>query len=334
MTTGGTACSRPCVRTPRRSSSRPTRRRWPAAATATTSSRGPRPSPPSHTLLDPQGVIRREHHNLMAALQWSEAGNRADLVARLAGTMNRIWLGDIGAGRRWLAAGVAAADDLQPEQRVRVLTVAAHIAVVAMEAADGAEARQAAAAADDEPGLWSSFAVALLCLNTAIRAFMSKDPDLIAASDRLGRKAVELAPDDMARGLAWFWVGQARILTDDFDGAIEALAEGSVEVIPGGDMSPVSLALYAGMLHLVGRHTEALAAATEVFDRAKTYPATGLVGVDPLLLAPVRAGAEPARQPHGGVALHARAARGRRAAPDAGGDDLGRRGAGCHGLAP
>ena len=41
-------------------------------------------------------------------------------------------------------------------------------------------------------------------------------------------------------------------------------------------MSPVSLALYAGMLHLVGRHTEALAAATEVFERAKTYPATGL----------------------------------------------------------
>ena len=100
--------------------------------------------PASHTLLDPDGVIRREHHNLMAALQWSEAEDRADLVARLAGTMNRIWLGDIGAGRRWLAVGVAAADDLEPEQRVRVLTVAAHIAVVAMEAADGAEARQAA----------------------------------------------------------------------------------------------------------------------------------------------------------------------------------------------
>lgn len=232
--------------------------------------------PASHTLLDPHGVIRREHHNLVAALQWSEAEDRADLVARLAGTMNRIWLGDIGAGRRWLEVGIVAADDLQPEQRVRVLTVAAHIAVVAMQAADGAEVRQAAAAAGDEPGLWSSFAVSLLCLNTAIHAFWSKDPDLVAASHRLGRKAVELAPDDMARGLAWFWVGQARILTDDIDGALAALAEGSVEVLPGGDMSPVSLTLYAGMLHLVGRHTEALVAATEVVERAKTYPATGL----------------------------------------------------------
>ncbi|WP_426572504.1 hypothetical protein [Aquihabitans sp. McL0605] len=232
--------------------------------------------PASHTLLDPQGVIRREHHNLMAALQWSETGDRADLIARLAGTMNRIWLGDIGTGRRWLALGVVAADDLEPEQRVRVLTVDAHIAVVAMQAAEGVEVRQAAAAAGDEPGLWSSFAVALLCLNTAIHAFQSKDPDLVAASHQLGEKAVELAPDDMARGLAWFWVGQARILTDDIDGALEALAEGSLEVIPGGDMSPVALALYAGLLHVVGRHREALAAATDVFERAKTYPATGL----------------------------------------------------------
>ena len=80
----------------------------------------------------------------------------------------------------------------------------------------------------------------------------------------------------MGRGLAWFWLGQARVLVDDLDGAIDALERGSVEAIPGGDMSPVSLAMLAGVLHLAGRHDEALAAATEVFDRAKSFNATGL----------------------------------------------------------
>jgi len=232
--------------------------------------------PPERTYLDPDGWIRRERHNLRAALTWSEAQGRLDLVGRLASTMNRMWIADIREGRRWLAAGMEAIDELEPEHRIRLLAVAAHVAVLAMRARDSDLARRAVEASDGRPGVWSSLAYSLLCLNTGVRGFGSRDPRVAEEVERLGGIAVELAPEPMSRGLAWFWLGQARVLVDDFDGAIDALAAGSTETIPGGDMSPVSLAMLAGMLHITGRHEDAFAAATEVVERAQTTPKSGL----------------------------------------------------------
>lgn len=232
--------------------------------------------PPERTYLDPDGWIRRERHNLRAALNWSESHGRLDLVGRLASTMNRIWLADIREGRRWLAAGMEAVDDLEPEHRVRLLAIAAHVAVLAMRARDSDLARRAVEASDERPGVWSSLAHSLLCLNTGIRGFGSRDPLVAEEVERLGGLAVKLAPEPMSRGLAWFWLGQGRVLVDDFDGAIDALAKGSTETIPGGDMSPVSLAMLAGMLHLTGRHEDAFAAASEVVERARSSPKSGL----------------------------------------------------------
>ncbi len=97
-----------------------------------------------------------------------------------------------------------------------------------------------------------------------------------AEAEQLGQRAVELATEPMSRGQAWFWLGDARVLLDDLDGAIDALQKGSVEAIPGGDLSPVSLAMLAGTLHVRGRHEEAWAAATEVFERIKSFNKSGL----------------------------------------------------------
>ena len=58
--------------------------------------------PPELTYLDPDGAVRREETNLRSALAWSDDQGRADLVGRLASTMNRVWIGDIRAGRHWL----------------------------------------------------------------------------------------------------------------------------------------------------------------------------------------------------------------------------------------
>jgi predicted ATPase/class 3 adenylate cyclase len=231
--------------------------------------------PPELTYLDPDGAIRREQQNLRAALTWSERQQRWDLIGRLASTMNRIWIGDVSEGRRWLTAAMDGLDGLDPEHQVRTLAVAAHVAVLAIEAGDGELARRAVAA-DGRPGVWSSLAHGLLCLNHGLRGFIGKDARDAAEAERLGRKAVELAPEPLSRGLAWFWLGQARVLLDDFDGAVDALEKGSVEVVPGGDMSVVSLALLAGLRHLRGEHEEALAAATEVFERARAYEQSGL----------------------------------------------------------
>jgi predicted ATPase len=231
--------------------------------------------PPERTYLDPDGVVRGEQHNLRAALTWSGHQGRWDLVGRLASTMNRIWIGDVQEGRRWLAAAMDGLDDLGPEHRVRVLAVAAHVAVLAIEAADGELARRAVAA-DEGPGVWSSLAHGLLCLNHGLRGFFTKDPGDAAAAEKLGRKAVRLAPEPLSRGLAWFWLGQARVLLADLDGAVEALEQGSVDVVPGGDMSVVCLALLAGVRHLRGEHDEALAVATDVLERSRAYEQSGL----------------------------------------------------------
>src|SRR5438309_905622 len=128
--------------------------------------------PPELTYLDPGGAVRSEENNLRAALAWSDHQGRPDLVGRLASTMNRVWIGDIRAGQRWLQAAM-----------------------------DG---------------------------------------------------------------------------LDDLDGAAEALEKGSVEVVPGGEMSTVSLALLAGLRHLKDEHTAAMAAATEAVGRVRLFPQSGL----------------------------------------------------------
>jgi tetratricopeptide (TPR) repeat protein len=231
---------------------------------------------PELTYLDPDGSIRRERHNLRAALRLSEAQGRRDLVARLASTMNSIWLADIREGRRWLAMGVDAVDELSDEHRVRVLTVAALVAVLAIQAGDGELAHRAVEASEGRPGMWSSLAHALLCLNTGIRFLMSQNPVFADEAERLGQKAVELAPEDISRGFAWFFLGQARVLLGDFEGAIRGLRSGSVEGNAGGDMSFASLALLAGVLHITGRHEEAKEAAERVLERTRTMTAGGL----------------------------------------------------------
>ena len=229
---------------------------------------------PERTYLDPGGVIRAEEHNLRAALAWSEDQGRLDLVARIASTMNAIWIGDIRQGQRWLTLGLEAEHELDPEDRVRLLAVAAHAAVLAIEAQDGALARRAVEAADDRPGMWSSLAYALLCLNDGVRWLLSRDPSLPADLERHGQAAVALATDPVSRGLAWFWVGQARVFVDDLDGAAEGLAQASELVLPGGDMSILALALLATVQHLRGDHEDARTRAVEVFDRTEAYPSS------------------------------------------------------------
>lgn len=232
--------------------------------------------PPEMTYLDPGGSIHRELHNLRAALSWSERQDRRDLIGRLASTMNSIWIADIHEGRRWLSLAIEVADELDAEHRIRVLTVGALVAVLAIQARDGELARRAVEASGERPGTWPSLAHALLCLNTGIRFFLSKDPLFAEEAERLGEKALELAPDVFSRGLAWFFLGQTRVLLDDLDGAVEGLEKGSVVGVPGGDMSYVSLAMLAGVLHITGRHERARAEALRVIEGARSYPAGGL----------------------------------------------------------
>ncbi|HYZ91472.1 MAG TPA: LuxR family transcriptional regulator [Actinomycetota bacterium] len=232
--------------------------------------------PTELTFLDPDGDIRRERHNMRAALLWSEQEDRPDLIGRLAGTMSSLWAADIRDGRRWLTRAAEAADELDYEARVRLLTVAAYVAVLAIQAQDGKLAEQAVEASDGRPGMWSSLAHSLLCLNRGIRFFISKTPSYAEEVRHLGQRAVELATEPISRGLAWFFYGQSLVLLDDYDDAIAGLEKGSREDVPGGDMSTISLAMVAGLQHIMGRHDEALATSEQVIERTRRHTTSGL----------------------------------------------------------
>ncbi len=232
--------------------------------------------PSELTYLDPYGTIRSERHNLREALKWSEHEDRGDLIGRIASTMASVWVADIRDGRRWITRGVEAVDELEYEDRVRVLSVAALVAVFAIQAADGVLAQRAVEASEGRPGMWSSLAHALLCLNRGIRFFMSKNPSFAEETRELGRTAVQLANEPISRGLAWFFYGQALVLLDDYDGAIHGLKLGSNGDVPGGGMAFICLSMVAGLQHITERHDEALATAEEVIERTRTMTSGGL----------------------------------------------------------
>ena len=141
-----------------------------------------------------------EQHNLRAALTWSGLQDRWDLVGRLAGTMNRIWIGDVQEGRRWLAGAMDRLDDLDPEQRVRVLAVAARCGARHRGRRRGPARR----AADERPGVWSSLAHGLLCLNHGLRGFLSKGRERRRSRRAGGPTGHRPGPRAGEPGLAWF----------------------------------------------------------------------------------------------------------------------------------
>jgi tetratricopeptide (TPR) repeat protein len=231
--------------------------------------------PPEIAYLDLEGKVRMERHNLRAALRWSEQQGRIDLVGRLAAQMNAIWITDIREGRRWTMLALEALDELDQPGRVRVLTAAAVQALLAMEAADGTLARRAVEASEGRGGVWSSLAHALLCLNAGIHYFLGRQQVYADEVEELGRKALLLAPGEFNRAMAWQFLGQARVLTSDLDGAIEGLAKGSVAAVESGDLGRISLAMLAGVLHVAGRDDEAFETAQRVVDSSSIKTSDG-----------------------------------------------------------
>ena len=237
--------------------------------------------------------------------------------------MNRIWIGDVRRGADG-SPRPGRLDDLVPEHRVRVLAVAAHVAVLTMRRAT-ASLPAGRRRPTGGPVCGPRSPRACCASMRASAASAARTPSAAVEAERLASGRWTSPRSPLSRGLAWFWLGQARILFDDLDGAITALEQGSVDVVPGGDMSHRCRALLAGVRHLKGEHDEALAVATEVLERSYVGPRQRFVGLGPLLLAPVRARAGSWEPAPGALALPARPPRGQRRAAHAGRHDLGHR---------
>src|SRR5581483_2004686 len=128
-----------------------------------------------------------EHHNIRAALVWSEREGRADLVARLAATSAPNWRGEVSEAMRWLALGMTAVEELEPDQRFRFLASHSFVAMQALDPSTRESARRVVEEFGDreDKNLFVANAFALLCLSSSFDGLVQKTPP-VAESERVG----------------------------------------------------------------------------------------------------------------------------------------------------
>ena len=197
---------------------------------------------------------RLEHElpNIRAALEWSLAHGRSDLVLRISSALGRFWRahGHMTEAREWLAVGLGLADDADPALRARALWAAA---------------RQAMAQKDR--------VAAVPLLEEALELFraLGQGRDEVFALSELGVAALVAGDVDRAEALCSSAVQTARRLEDDraVSGAVSQLA--AVREVRGD---------HAGALEL---HEEAVALRRRLGDRMLVANALHNLGIASLL---------------------------------------------------
>jgi predicted ATPase/class 3 adenylate cyclase len=190
--------------------------------------------------------------NIRAALEWSVANARSDLVLRIASALGRFWRahGHMTEAREWLAAGLAAREATEPSLRARALWTAA---------------RQAMAQKDR--------AAAVPLLEEALELFrtLGQGRDEVFALSELGFAALTDGDLDRAEALCSSAVETARLLGDDraVSGAVSQLA--AVRGVRGD---------HAGALEL---HEEAVSLRRRLGDRMLVTNALHNLGIASLL---------------------------------------------------
>jgi predicted ATPase/class 3 adenylate cyclase len=196
---------------------------------------------------------RLEHElpNVRAALEWSLAHGRGDLILRIASALGRFWRahGHVTEAREWLAAGLASSD-VEPAIRARALWTAA---------------RQAMAQKDR--------VAAVPLLEQALELFraLGLGRDEVFALSELGVAALAGGDLDRAEALCTSAVETARQLGDDraVSGAVSQLA--AVRGVRGDHTAAMEL------------HEEAVALRRRLGDRMLVANALHNLGVAALL---------------------------------------------------
>jgi len=195
-----------------------------------------------------------ERDNLRAALRWFDSQQEHEKYLTLASALWRYWWvrGSLEEGRRWLTAGLVAADTVAPVVRARALTAAG---ILAREQADFAAARVLLAAglagwreADDPVGLAfgltsmalasldaGDYEAAALGYSKALAIGRSRGDQQQIALRTFNLAVVALARQDLddARSLLAESLPVLRALDHRFGLAIATFASGAVEAKSG-----------------------------------------------------------------------------------------------------
>lgn len=141
-------------------------------------------------------AVIREHSNLRASLEWSQAQGRRDLVGRLAGRMVVLWQPGQGhgdEGRRWLSWALEDPGALDLPEQGACLVALAEASMTVGDPAFEEHALRAIELARDALGGPIVAAFGVLTQGLARRALATGDSDLADEARSLADEAVELA---------------------------------------------------------------------------------------------------------------------------------------------
>jgi len=229
----------------------------------------------------PRG-IDSELSNLRAALEFSEAEGRLDIVIGMAARLGTVWI-NFGLAREaltWLTKARPEDVGLTPPERTAALSFASFMADFLQDPAASDLAERAVGSAGDTPSSLVLWALRRRAVNRAVRSQWTDDHALatVARSDLDRSQQLAEQFSDTARSFALQTRALVELVLGDMHAAREA-CDAAVVLDPGDSLSWGHLATAA---HLTGHRERALEAATRYLD-------LGLARRSPLLGGPMAA---------------------------------------------
>jgi len=203
-----------------------------------------------------------EHANLRAAMEWSEAEARTDLVVRMAARLWRLWVnsGFFEEGFRWLEGAEDPNLDIPTEDRVAALCGGTILALLMSKPGAADLGERAVEVSSGEPSVPLTRAFAWRGISRAVRAALERDADLGTAARRDIEQALEMAhalgirPTELLH-----YKGNIELILGDMQAAEDAFT-----LAADGAVDPEFMVYRAAPAHILGHDDLALESAQHI----------------------------------------------------------------------
>ena len=229
--------------------------------------------------------------NLFAALEWSAASNRPDLVLRLVSRTYAVWFSDeyFGEGYRW-ATHVRPEDiEIDVETGIACLLTAAQCAIASGSAMNVPGQKRvdvaqlydrAIALSDGTPSVPLLIAYGMRGMTRSVVGSFTQDQATIDGCRADIRRAADMTPDlpSVVAGLAPYLEGYAEATLDNLDGARRAITDAVNRMDPSKNRGMFSWAraLLATIRHVDGDHEAAALVGEEIVMDLSYWEDTGI----------------------------------------------------------